>query len=116
MAAEQPTTTDLNDLLYHYTGLESFVSIIHGGEFWAGHIRYQNDVSEQRLIWDHVRARIQARLNASDGTEHERLLKFQTLANAPLEMDIYLICFKGRGRSSKPMERLRWSIWCLDRF
>jgi len=86
-----------DDLLYHYTALESFLSIVDKGELWASHIRYLNDTSEQRLMWDHVRARIKARLDAADENERARLLQFQSLASSPWVLDIYLLCFSKDG-------------------
>lgn len=86
-----------DDLLYHYTALESFLSIVDKGELWASHIRYLNDTSEQRLMWDHVRARIKARLDAADENERARLLQFQSLASSPRVLDIYLLCFSKDG-------------------
>ena len=86
-----------NELLYHYTTVESFAGIIRGEELWASHIRYLNDASEQRLIWDHVRARIKARLDVASAEEHDRLLQFSLLANSPVEMDIYVLCFSKDG-------------------
>ena len=87
----------LDQLLYHYTTVESFASIMNGHELWASHIRYLNDTSEQRLMWDHVRARIRARLDAATENDRERLLQFQSLASSPLGMDIYLLCFSMDG-------------------
>jgi hypothetical protein len=87
----------LDQLLYHYTTVESFASIMNGHELWASHIRYLNDTSEQRLMWDHVRARIRGRLDAATENDRERLLQFQSLASSPLEMDIYLLCFSMDG-------------------
>jgi hypothetical protein len=92
VAPKQP-----DELLYHYTSVESFVSIINGGELWASHIRYLNDTSEQRLIWDHVRRRIKARLDAADEAERIRLLPFQSLASSPPELDIYVLSFSRDG-------------------
>ncbi|MGB8028540.1 MAG: DUF2971 domain-containing protein [Terracidiphilus sp.] len=91
-AAGQP-----NELLYHYTTVESFVSIMNGGELWASHGRCQNDTSEQRLIWDLVRAHIKARLEAASAGDRERLVLFQSLAACPLELDLYLLCFSKDG-------------------
>ena len=76
IAVEGPTAGQANELLYHYTTVESFVHIMNSGELWASHIRYQNDTSEQRLVWDHVRARIKARLEAASGNDRDRLLLF----------------------------------------
>jgi hypothetical protein len=53
-AVGSSTIGKADELLYHYTSVESFLNIVDGGELWASHIRYQNDTSEQRLIWDHV--------------------------------------------------------------
>jgi Protein of unknown function (DUF2971) len=96
------TLTDVNsrqpqELLYHYTSVESFVSIINGGELWASHVRCLNDTSEQRLIWDHVRARIKTRLDEADEGDRNRLLLFQSLASSPVELDIYVLCFSKDG-------------------
>jgi len=71
-----PQQTD--ELLYHYTSVESFVSIINRGELWASHIRYMNDTSEQRLMWDHVRARTQTQID-------------------PPELDLYVLSFSKDG-------------------
>lgn len=70
-----------DELLFHYTNIESFVSIIGHGELWASHIRYLNDTSEQRLMWDHVRARTQTKLNAP-------------------ELDVYVLSFSKDGGDS----------------
>jgi hypothetical protein len=83
-----------NALLYHYTSVESFVKIIDSGEMWASHIRCQNDTSEQRLIWDHFRARIETRIGeATSNVERDRLLLFRSLAVSPLDQDLYVLCF-----------------------
>jgi hypothetical protein len=97
IAVESSTAGQANELLFHYTTVESFVSIMNSGQLWASHIRYQNDTSEQRLIWDHVRARIKARLEATSGNDRDRLLLFQSLASSPLELDLYLLCFSKDG-------------------
>lgn len=86
-----------DQLLYHYTTIETFVNIMDDGELWASHIRYLNDTSEQRLMWNHVRARIKSRLNEATENDSERLLQFQSLASSPVEMDIYLLCFSMDG-------------------
>ena len=97
IALESSTARQASELLYHYTTVESFVSIMNSGELWASHIRYQNDISEQRLIWDHVRARIKARLATTSGNDRDRLLQVQSLASSPLELDIYILCFSKDG-------------------
>jgi hypothetical protein len=86
-----------DELLYHYTSVESFVSIINRSELWASHIRYLNDTSEQRLMLDHARARIQARLDADDDSDHDRLLLFQSLVSSPPEVDLYVLSFSKDG-------------------
>ena len=97
IALESSTARQASELLYHYTTVESFVSIMNSGELWASYIRYQNDISEQRLIWDHVRARIKARLATTSGNDRDRLLQVQSLASSPLELDIYILCFSKDG-------------------
>jgi hypothetical protein len=97
---EKSTSGQADELLYHYTSVESFLNILDRGEMWASHIRYQNDTSEQRLIWDHVRARIKTRLEAASEEDRDRLLLFQSLANAPLELDLYVLCFSKDGGDS----------------
>jgi hypothetical protein len=97
---EKSASGQADELLYHYTSVESFLSIVNGGELWASHIRYQNDTSEQRLIWDHVRARIKTRLAAASEGDRDRLLQFQSLANSPLDLDLYVLCFSKDGGDS----------------
>lgn len=97
IAVESSTAVQANELLYHYTTVESFVCIMNSGELWASHIRCQNDTSEQRLIWDHVWARIKVRLEATGGNDRDRLLLFQSLASSPLELDLYVLCFSKDG-------------------
>jgi hypothetical protein len=91
------TSQQPDELLYHYTSVESFVSIIKCGELWASHIRYLNDTSEQRLMWEHVRTRIKARLDAADDNERDRLQLFQSLSGSPLELDLFVLCFSKDG-------------------
>jgi hypothetical protein len=97
IAVESSALGQTNELLYHYTSVESFVSIINGGELWASHIRYQNDTSEQRLIWDHVQARIKTRFEAASENDRDRLLLVQSLSTSPLELDLYVLCFSKDG-------------------
>src|ERR1017187_4006963 len=97
MEASKMASEQSDELLYHYTSIESFVNIIGCGELWASHIRYLNDTSEQRLMWGHVRARIKTRLDAANENDRDRLQLFQSLANSPLELDIYLLCFSKDG-------------------
>lgn len=40
---------ELPKKLYHYTGGEAFKGIISNKEFWASHIRFMNDLEEERL-------------------------------------------------------------------
>jgi hypothetical protein len=95
-SADDPSR-QVDELLYHYTSVESFVSIVNAGELWASHIRYLNDTSEQRLLWDHVQARIETRIETADDIDRERLLLFQSLARSPLELDAYVLCFSKDG-------------------
>jgi len=97
MVLASATQQQPDELLYHYTNVESFLSIIRGGELWASHIRYLNDTTEQRLIWEHVRARIKDRLETADEKVRDRLELFQSLATSPLELDAYVLCFSKDG-------------------
>lgn len=90
-------STKAAELLYHYTTVESFVSILNSGELWASHARYQNDISEQRLIWDSVRSRVEFRLKTAEGKDRDRLLSLRSLANSPLEFDLFILCFSRDG-------------------
>ncbi|MGA3009922.1 MAG: DUF2971 domain-containing protein [Terracidiphilus sp.] len=86
-----------DELLYHYTSIDSFASIIGSSQLWASHIRFLNDTSEQRLMWDHARARIEARIRTADDSDRNRLLPFQSLTSSPLELDDYVLCFSKDG-------------------
>jgi Protein of unknown function (DUF2971) len=86
-----------DDLLYHYTTLESFIGIIESGELWASHIRYLNDTSEMNLMWELVRSRIEARRRDAENAARDRLDQIQQFAASPLNQDIYLISFSKDG-------------------
>jgi hypothetical protein len=85
------------ELLYHYTSIETFLKILDNAEFWASHIRYLNDTSEQRLSWDLVRARIDERLAFAVGDERSNLLKQRGFAQKPDRLNVYVICFSKDG-------------------
>lgn len=97
MQPESPVGQRTDDLLYHYTSSGSFLSIVNGGELWASHIRYQNDTSEQRMIWDLVRTRIKARIDIAAQNDQDRLRLLQSMAVAPLELDLYVLSFSKDG-------------------
>lgn len=87
-----------DELLYHYTTVESLLGIIKSREMWATHIRYLNDTSEQQLLWEQVRAGIESRLqNADDIAMLERLTELQKLAAAPPDDNTYVISFSKDG-------------------
>jgi len=84
-------------LLYHYTSLESFLGIVESGTLWASHIRYLNDTSEQRLIWELFRTRIKERLQHASGTLHDKLMELKAVAANPQDEDIYVVSFSEDG-------------------
>jgi hypothetical protein len=94
---KETSLTPNETLLYHYTSLESFLGMTDSGTMWATHIRYLNDTSEQRLMWELVRARIEARLQDSSGDLRDRLLAWKAVAAVPQDEDIYVISFSQDG-------------------
>jgi hypothetical protein len=56
------------DLLYHYTSLPAFQSIVENGKLWATQVHYLNDTSEQRLFEQLIRSRIEARLKTASSS------------------------------------------------
>jgi hypothetical protein len=84
-------------LLYHYTTVESFVNIMNHGELWASHIRYLNDTSEQRLIYDLVRAEIRGRTKAATSETRKHLRLIDAILRSPLDLDAYVVCFSKDG-------------------
>jgi hypothetical protein len=80
-------------LLYHYTSFEAFANIIDKSELWASHIRYLNDISEQRIMWDLLKVQIEERLRTADAVLAERLSQALAVAKAPPEEDVYVLSF-----------------------
>ena len=79
------------DLLYHYTNLTAFQSIVENGKLWATHIRYLNDTSEQQLFERLFRARVKELIEtASPGTKQRMLLWQERLKS---EIVPYVVCF-----------------------
>jgi hypothetical protein len=88
------TSSPVDDgLLFHYTGFEAFANIISKGELWASHIRYLNDTSEQRLMWELLKVQIEDRLRSAQPSERERLNEALAVAKAPPEVDVYILSF-----------------------
>jgi hypothetical protein len=86
-----------DELLYHYTSIESFLGMTESGSMWASHIRYLNDTSEQRLMWELVQTRINERLTVAQGVMRDKLLGWKTVAASPRDEDIYVISFSEDG-------------------
>jgi len=89
--------TDPRQLLYHYTALDAFASIVDHRELWASHIRYLNDTTEQRLIWDLLRERINMRVQTARGSDKDRWKLIQSAAQSPSPQNVYVICFSRDG-------------------
>jgi hypothetical protein len=87
-----PSSAD-GELLYHYTSFEAFANIITKSELWASHIRYLNDTSEQRVMWELLKGRIEDRLSSADKAERERLNEALAVVEAPPEVGVYISSF-----------------------
>jgi hypothetical protein len=86
-------SAEADELLYHYTSTDSFLSILDSGEMWASHIRYLNDTSEQRLAWRQLKARLLERLESAVANDREHLETLKALVENPLELDMYILSF-----------------------
>jgi hypothetical protein len=84
-------------LLYHYTSLESFQGMLKSGVLWASHIRYLNDTSEQRMMWDLIRKRIEERLQNPSDPHHEKLSRLRAVAENVQDEHIYVVSFSDVG-------------------
>lgn len=49
--------------------------------------------SEQRLMWDHARDRINARLAIPNDPQRETLIHLQQLVDSPIDVDKYVVFF-----------------------
>lgn len=47
------------DLLYHYTTINSLLSIVRGRAFWASDMRHANDATETTFGREEVRKRVE---------------------------------------------------------
>jgi hypothetical protein len=82
-------------LLYHYTNLTAFQSIVDSGKLWATHIHYLNDTSEQQFFEQLIRSRIQARLKTASSKTRQRMRLWKERSSghkAP-----FVVCFSQDG-------------------
>ncbi|MGD0546913.1 MAG: DUF2971 domain-containing protein [Terracidiphilus sp.] len=84
-------------LLYHYTTLEAFTGILRDGVLWASHIRYLNDTSEQRMMWELILKRIEERLRDTSDPYREKLADLKAVATNAQDEHIYVISFSEVG-------------------
>jgi hypothetical protein len=87
---------DPDGLLYHYASLEACIGIVENKLLWATHIAYMNDTSEQELMWELVRRRVDERLQLA--TESERPLLAEWKKGLGREKyPLYVSCFSEDG-------------------
>lgn len=92
-------TSNVPDVLYHYTSGDTLLKILESGKVRATHLQYMNDLSEVRyghdLIQRHLR---EARKREKDERVSEFLEMAQTESN-PFEEDlnVYAFCFCTKG-------------------
>jgi Protein of unknown function (DUF2971) len=95
-----PGRSDVKDqpkegLLYHYTNLTAFQSIVENGKLWATHIHYLNDTSEQRLFEQLIRSRIEARLKTASSKARKRLRLWRERSSG--HKPPFVVCFSQDG-------------------
>ena len=60
-------------VLYHYTTVDALLSILQHNALWATHIRYMNDTSEQKVLWDLLRTKAKSLLANANRPNNEWL-------------------------------------------
>jgi hypothetical protein len=83
---------DADGSVYHYTSLEALNGIVSNKTFWASHIKYLNDTSEQIILRHLVQHRILELLGTQPSIVPE-----QWEAHFAREREIFVVCFSEDG-------------------
>lgn len=96
---EQPPIPEwmLDPFVYHYTTLSALLSIVQHSALWATHIRYMNDTTEQKILWDLLRKRAEARIKNNQECNHEWLAGVLRATENPQQTDVFAVCFSKDG-------------------
>jgi hypothetical protein len=90
-------------ILYHYTSMEGLLGIVNSGRIRATDIRYLNDESESKQIWDALQGRIQQRLAGTSGQElahaQEVLGAIESRHTSGVFVDVFVASFSEVGDS-----------------
>ncbi len=99
MSKEATTVPDwmLDPVLYHYTTVDALLSILQHNALWATHIRYMNDTSEQRVLWDLLRTKAKSLLADANRPNPEWLGRVLETAQDPQQTDVFAVCFSKDG-------------------
>jgi hypothetical protein len=99
MSKKQPTIPEwtIDPVLYHYTTVDAFLSILQHNSLWATHIRYMNDTSEQNVLWDRLRSEAGSRLAKGHDPNREWLTEVLRAAEDPQQTDVFAVCFSKDG-------------------
>ena len=87
---------DADGFLYHYTSLEALIGIATNKIFWASHIRYLNDTSEQDIMGQLVLKRIKQLDTAGPNGEAGEFEQWKILLDRDIER-FFVICFSEDG-------------------
>lgn len=77
--------TELPSYLYHYTNRDSFIGIMKNKEFWVSHIRFMNDIEEERLAENELLNLLSIPKNKIPSIDME-ILKNETIESIKNEM------------------------------
>ncbi len=98
--SKEPTTIPewmLDPVLYHYTTVDALLSILQHNALWATHIRYMNDTSEQKVLWDLLRTKAKSLLANANHPNNEWLGQVLEAADDPQQTDVFAVCFSKDG-------------------
>jgi hypothetical protein len=90
-------------ILYHYTSMDGLLGIVNSGRIRATDIRYLNDESESKQIWNALRGRLQQRLAGTSGPElanaREILDAIENRHASGVFIDVFVASFSELGDS-----------------
>ena len=96
-ASSEKSSPDSDGLLYHYASLDAFKGIIENRLLWATHIAYMNDTSEQELMWELVRRRVDERLQVAKKRKRPRIAGWKRELDKREKTVLYVSCFSEDG-------------------
>lgn len=95
-------------VLYHYTSIQGLLSIVESGRIRASHIRYLNDSSEIKWMWNVVLRQLESRRDSTASEEERKRLKeLIQLAESRPRLNEFVASFSEEGDDLS-----QWRAYC----